>query len=67
MKCRRIVRLPHLHFISSRAHKMSGLWTVMFMAGAAVMLTTLVLVDGDSTTDCRKDNHEVSIYKMVFL
>jgi hypothetical protein len=35
----------------------------MFMAGAAVMLTTLVLVDADSTAECLKDNHEVSLYK----
>jgi hypothetical protein len=42
---------------------MSGLWTVMFMAGAAGMLTTLILVDADSTTECLKDNHDVSLYK----
>jgi len=59
----RIVRLPNLNFISFRAHKMSGLWTLMFMAGAAVVLTTLIPVDADSTTECRKDNHEVSHYK----
>jgi len=40
---------------------MSGLWTVMFMAGAAVMLTTLILVDADSTTECLKDSHDVSL------
>lgn len=28
------------------------------MAGAAVVLTTLILVDADSTTECLKDNHE---------
>ena len=35
----------------------------MFVAGAAVMLTALILVDADSTTDCRKDNQEVSLHK----
>jgi len=59
----RIMRLPPLNFISFRAHKMSGLWTVMFMAGAAVMLTTLILVDADSTTECLQDNHAVSLNK----
>jgi hypothetical protein len=54
--------LPHLNFISFTAHKMSRLWTLMFMAGAAVMLTTLILVDADSPTECLKDNHEVSLY-----
>jgi len=58
---RRTVRLPHLNFISFRAHKMSGLWTVMFMAGAAVVLTTLILVDADTTTECLKDNRQVSL------
>jgi hypothetical protein len=57
-----IMRLP-LNFISFRAHKMSQFSTVIFMAGAAVMLTTLLLVDADSTTECLKDNHDVSLYK----
>jgi hypothetical protein len=65
MKRRRIVRLPNLNFISFRAQKMSGLWTVMFMTVAAVMLTTLILVDADSTVECRTDNHDVSFYKNV--
>jgi hypothetical protein len=63
MKRRRIVRLPHLSFIYFRAHKMSGLWTVMFMAGAAVMFTTLILVDADSTGECLQDSRDVSLYK----
>ena len=42
---------------------MSGLWTAMFMAGAAVMLTTLILVDAESTPECLKDNHQVSLYR----
>lgn len=37
---------------------MSQFSTVIFMAGAAVMLTTLLLVDADSTTECLKDNHD---------
>jgi hypothetical protein len=35
------------------------------MAGAAVMLTTLILVDADSPKECFKDSHEVSLYKNV--
>jgi len=33
------------------------------MAGAALVLTTLILVDADSTAECLKDSHEVSLYK----
>jgi hypothetical protein len=35
----------------------------MFMAGAAVLLTTLILVGADSTTDCLQENHAVSLNK----
>jgi hypothetical protein len=37
--------------------------TMMFIAGAAVLLTTLLVVDGVSLPDCFKDSHDVSLYK----
>jgi hypothetical protein len=54
--------LPHLKFVSFRVHKMSQFSTMVFVACAAVMLT-LLLVDADSTTECLKDNHAVSLHK----
>jgi hypothetical protein len=56
-----LATLQIMNFVYFRARKMAQFTAMLFVAGTAVMLVTMLKVDAASTVDCIKDTHRVSV------